>query len=517
MRTSSPGRHGDTDVEVGRRRGRRLGEERGRRIGVPAHARLPRQAPGRTSRAEAAAPDRESRSRTAPGSAQAKRDVDGDRPAGRKRCARAGRRAWSDPGGWSPGGDPADVTGPACEVRALARLERPVRPQPEDEPAGREVGRERHGHRPRHVAGRGDVHDEPVAGPGRVGRRVRRRRARRLRRPAAGGPRAAARRSARGRGEARGKLPPGALQVALLVGLASAPSQLLRRDGLDDSAHGNALDARRGGRCQRPRHDLARERLAVDPALGGDAQLGAVRAPAPGPASSATSAAPGTARAPSAISMAPIPPPAPAPGRSAVGSAQPSQPLLELGDLRRARRPSAARTPPPRRRGRAAGSARRAPPPARRRRARRRAPSRRPAPPSVEAVPPTPITTRERAGVDRRRDQLAGAADERAERIAAARRRPLSEPHASATSSTADPSIRRAKRAAHGRPSASWTSASRHSPPAGREQRRGRALAAVGERHRRRRRRRAGRRASPRRARPPPRRRCRCRAACPAR
>ena len=45
------------------------------------------------------------------------------------------------------------------------------------------------------------------------------------------------------RGEARRQLPPGALEIALLIGLASAPSQLLRRDGVDDSAHRNALDA----------------------------------------------------------------------------------------------------------------------------------------------------------------------------------------------------------------------------------------------------------------------------------
>src|SRR6478672_10499383 len=79
------------------------------------------------------------------------------------------------------------------------------------------------------------------------------------------------RRSARVRGEARGKLPPSALQVSLLVGLASAPSQLLRRDGLDDSAHGNALDAAAPADVSNLGHDLARERLAVDAALGGDA------------------------------------------------------------------------------------------------------------------------------------------------------------------------------------------------------------------------------------------------------
>jgi hypothetical protein len=66
---------------------------------------------------------------------------------------------------------------PGVEMGALGRLERPVRPEPEDQPPCREVGREGHVHRPRHISGWRDAHLEPIAGTCRIGRRIRRRRA----------------------------------------------------------------------------------------------------------------------------------------------------------------------------------------------------------------------------------------------------------------------------------------------------------------------------------------------------
>ena len=411
-------RHGDTDVEVGRRRGRGLGQERvGGSVSQPtpgSHASTGKNEPSRS-----AAPDRESRSRTAPGQ-RAGETARRRRSTCRARsvCA-SGTTSVVGSGGWSPAVDPADVTGPAARCAPSRAWSGPFGHSRKTSRSVGMSGVNAHAHaspsrrrppgcarRAGSGAGRGRAPGTPPSGSA-DGR---------------GGALAAARRctrSARARGEREASSRPARSQVSLLVGLASAPSQLLRRDGLDDSAHGNALDAGPAADVSDLGHHLARERLAVDPALGGDAQLGAVEAPAPGPPRPPRARPPGTARAPSAISIAPIPPPAPAPGRSAVGSASASQPLLELGDLRRATRPSAARRPPPRRRGRAAGSARRAPRRARRRRARRRARRAGPRRRRCEAVPPTPITTRSAPSSIAAAISSPAPRDERAERIAA--------------------------------------------------------------------------------------------------
>ena len=452
-------------VEVGGRRGRRLGQKPRRRVGVPSDTGLPGE--DREERAEPNARRPSARAGRAPArAAEAERHVDGDRSARRQAVRRARTTSVVGSGLAASRRDPADVTGPASRCAPSAAWSGPFgQSRKTSRPVGRS-GVKRHVHRPRHVSGGRDAHREPVAGPGRVGRRIRGRRAG----DGEGGaapPRARCRRSARGRGRARGQLPPRALagrpaRGSRIRAVAAPPPRRARRFR-PRQCIGRRRRRQMSATCG---DDLARERLAVDPALGGDAELGAVEARAPGPASAATSAAPGTASAPSAISIAADPAARAGPGALGGRQREPPQPLLELGDLARRSRPSAARTPPPRRRGRGAGSARRAPRPARRRPARRRAPSRRPAPPSVDAVPPTPITIPQRAVLDRSADQLARRRATRRRAGRGGRPRPAATRRPRPRRARPTPSIRRANRAVHGRPSASWTSASRHSPAA---------------------------------------------------
>ena len=140
--TSSPAGAVHVHVEVGRRRGRASRPEAASAGRCPSRRRAPTRAPGRTSRGGRASPERESRSRTGPGSAQAKGHVDGDRRPGRERCGRAGRRAWSDRGRLAARRDPADATGPASRCAPSAAWSGPFGHRRKTSRRGREVGRE---------------------------------------------------------------------------------------------------------------------------------------------------------------------------------------------------------------------------------------------------------------------------------------------------------------------------------------------------------------------------------------
>ena len=129
---------------------------------------------------------------------------------------------------------------------------------------------------------------------------------------------------------------------------------------------------------------------------------------------------------PTAASPPARPPAAPAPSSAAhvdavvglVDLGQPLEPAPQQLDLGRPTPPSAGRTP---RRRRRSACARRTHRPCRRPRSRWSGYSARsaPRPPSVVAEPPTPTRMRVGAGVDRRREQLAGAGRGGADRVVA--------------------------------------------------------------------------------------------------
>ena len=293
------------------------------------------------------------------------------------------------------------------------------------------------------------------------------------------------------------------------MGLASAPSQLLCRDGLDDSAHGYALDADRPQMSATSATTLPESvwRSILPSAV---MQRSASWIASGRPTSAAHERRARDGVAPSASASAD---PATRAGARPLGRRKMLAPnaLLELGDLlgRRALlRPEAARH----RRGRASvfctsraatssTSPGTAPSPR-----EGRAGVGRGGPANADHNPQRPI-------LDRGADQLACAARRGAERVARQVRHP-GDPHASATSSTAEPSIRRANLAVQGRPERVMHVGLPPFPAARPEERRGGALAPVGQRHLDDVVSRGAPPASPARARPPPHRRCRCRAAC---